>query len=1385
MSVRSQLLHALSHAVVLVFAVAALAPRQEVLAEQNRFSTYDTPTGEVYFALSLSPQAGLPAANKNEVTILFDTSASQTGLYREDALLALRTLLGSLSAEDQVRLVAVDLEMVPLTAGLVAPQGPAIEQALEQLQRRTPLGSTDLAAILQTAADQFSTEHPRSLVYLGDGVSRAGLLNSERFAGLVQNLVKQRVSVSSLVIGPQRDVATLAALANHTGGVYYIDSDQGNAAQQAGVGLAKAVAQPVLWPLEVTLPENFRETYPRTFPPLRTDRDSILIGVLNARAEGELQLRAEYAGQPITQRWSLRPEPASSDFGFLPQLAEMARKDAGATLPTAGSAALRDIASLLTRQADALSDLGTHALNTGDLDGARTAAAAAIARDPSNPFAVALQGAADRASGLDGAPATGAPDLSLTPTPEPRGSGDLLREYEGEAGGFLDTVERTKRVQSQVIQTEVERGLAAAREKMGADPERARTDLKLLLERVDRAPDLDAGVRAELRERIEAVVRVAQSREVVVQSQRADAEENRAAAREALLLLEKTERRQQTVKQLMDRFNTLLDEGKYLQAEQDVAGQAMELAPNSPTPVVAFWNARFLEAVARMEVVRDARHRGFADALFQVEKSAVPFPDEPPIVYPAADIWEQMTYSRKKYAAVDLAGGDAGSAESRITSELDKETSIEALDQALKEVIDNIAFFHDIPIVINSKALEDAGVAIDTPVTKNLKGITLRSALRLLLRDLELTYIIKDEVLQITTPDEAESQLITKVYPVGDLVIPVISGGGGFGMGGGIGGGGFGGGGIGGGMGGGMGGMGGMGGGMGGMGGGGMGGGFFAVEDELSLGVKKPTPASAPKAAQPARPVPGVKPANGKPVGPRTTAANAAQAKKAAEPAAIILPVVAGEDRATAWDRHFAAHRHDSAVQRLEHQRQVRQTVRQLQQQAQLAFARQETPAAHNALQEIVTILQAALRQGQPQPWMYEAISLSLLASGKPVTEAERALMSAVDFTSDSEQILHVAAFMSQLGLDQRALKLYQELALVNPYRPEPYVLGLAAAQRLQDAEGLQWACVGILSQEWSLADREIPKKAFRVAEARWMELKQAGQLEEAEKLSKAVSEAQIRDCVVRVTWTGDADLDLLVEEPGASVCSLQQPRTLGGGVLLGDGFSGSTVSPDGVSETYICPRGFTGEYRMLLRRAWGQVAAGRATVEIWTHYGTPKQTYGKQQIPIGTKDVVVNFEVADGRRVEPIAEEKIANLERVREKMGRQVLAQQFNAFSDPSSARDYALAVYRGMRSGAIDPRIFGRAGAVGYRPQVQVFPEGNQMDSMAVISADRRYVRFTLLGSAPIASGITNVDTFNFVTGDSGGGGGGGGGGGFGGGGGGFGGGGGGGFGGGGVF
>jgi hypothetical protein len=67
-------------------------------------------------------------------------------------------------------------------------------------------------------------------------------------------------------------------------------------------------------------------------------------------------------------------------------------------------------------------------------------------------------------------------------------------------------------------------------------------------------------------------------------------------------------------------------------------------------------------------------------------------------------------------------------------------------------------------------ALDDAGLGPDESVTVNLHGISLRSALNHVLRQLNLTFILVDEVMLITTPVVAEELLKVCVYDVRDLI---------------------------------------------------------------------------------------------------------------------------------------------------------------------------------------------------------------------------------------------------------------------------------------------------------------------------------------------------------------------------------------------------------------------------------------------------------------------------------------------------------------------------------------------------------------------------------------------------------------------------------------
>jgi len=66
--------------------------------------------------------------------------------------------------------------------------------------------------------------------------------------------------------------------------------------------------------------------------------------------------------------------------------------------------------------------------------------------------------------------------------------------------------------------------------------------------------------------------------------------------------------------------------------------------------------------------------------------------------------------------------------------------------------------------------VEESGIGTNTPVNASLKGISLRSALNLILSELELTFIVEYEVLRITTEAQVDYMPITRAYDVSSLL---------------------------------------------------------------------------------------------------------------------------------------------------------------------------------------------------------------------------------------------------------------------------------------------------------------------------------------------------------------------------------------------------------------------------------------------------------------------------------------------------------------------------------------------------------------------------------------------------------------------------------------
>ena len=183
--------------------------------------------------------------------------------------------------------------------------------------------------------------------------------------------------------------------------------------------------------------------------------------------------------------------------------------------------------------------------------------------------------------------------------------------------------------------------------------------------------------------------------------------------------------------------------------------------------------------------------------------------------------------------------------ERRITAALDDQTTINFADTPLTDVVDFLSRTHEIPIILDVVAIEEAGLLVDEPVNLTLAGVTLQSALKIMLSEFELTYVIEDEVMKVTTVEVANEKLSTRVYPVGDLVVQLNA----LSLGGGAGGA----------LGGGQGGAGGVGGQQGGQQGGGFGGGgagaFSVAPPQVSKGMSSQTTDKAAPVKQPADPV--------------------------------------------------------------------------------------------------------------------------------------------------------------------------------------------------------------------------------------------------------------------------------------------------------------------------------------------------------------------------------------------------------------------------------------------------------------------------------------------------------------------------------------------------
>jgi hypothetical protein len=1370
---------------VLAFFIIAVILTSSLSGEetQGEYAFYTSPEGTSYVAVGLRG-VPIPSTATTEVVFLVDTSASQVGQTRHDTLATLLATIGNLPENAQVQILAMDVETESLTGGFVPNGSAELKTALAKLQRRVPLGATDMGKGLETAKKTFAGRNldaRRAVVYFGNGRSMAKTVDISLFEKEVNDYVAARIPFTACAVGIGTNLGLIGAFTNQTGGNLIdmnaqIQAGKDSALVKAldwvlenkeknrdkvvelpnfipifGKQIADSITATIVWsyPDSYAFPEEW-EVYPKTLQPIRSDRETILVGRTNAEklSSFTLKLKGATPGNEMDLAWNFVPnqEPgAASSNNFLVAVVELAAKDNGLTMPIVGWDSLATIRDGFVVNITDQINRADAAIKTGNRNQAMTLLNNVLRLDPKNTIAERLYKIAEKSE--EGKPLTIEENTDNETTIGSQKNSFRKTRFEEQTsmttkGGItdgnadtntnlnintnaseisrtpqlVDAVTQEQNIVSQKVINEVRQTINDAALRMNDDPEGALQNLKLTASMVRDNTSLNPDERNLALDRIGNTIKQVQHVQYNNEFKRIQADANAAAERDRLQTLHDLQESRTKAVQIFNRFSALMSAGEYKTATR-VADVAREMLPDSTTPFAAQRLAEMTSYIVEYNELRHRRHVGFVESLMLAERSFIPIPEEPPITYIDPERWLLLSERRKeRYAVSDLS--QSGAAEKKISKALDKNmdfdldenTTFEDLFNMIKDKNPGI----NLAVDTSQYGPAERGITSSSSVVREpikLNGIKLRSALRIILSEHDLTYCIKNEVLLITTIEEAKKYMSVKVYPMADLVVdptPISGGMGGMmggGMMGGMGGmmGGMGG--MMGGMGGMMGGMGGMMGGMGGYGGG-MGGygggmGMYSIPDE----IRKDVPAIAKQTLIDAK-----------------TATNLQEF----------------------WDTFFSVNKEDEVL--------VKEIGRRL---------LDEMKAPKPVEDQVVAFVESALLNDAGQPWMYEVLAITLYRKGAPIKEVERAVLSAADFCENPIDLMNVGFFMRTLGMKQKAFPLYKQALEVMVPKQEFYSATFRLAQELydefQDETSLRWIALAILVQEWeSNSGRKLAENALHSLQNLEAKMKKNGRNEESVQLAAEIQEARLRDCVVTVEWTGNAGLDLMVREPTDSYCWFASPRTLSGGILKtipvtesGEAITGTLTEQSGVKKiSYICPKGFNGRYAVVLRKDWGDLANNMIKIAVETNIVPGEKGREGAALQMKQEGIIVCFDLETGRRTESL-DESVLDVASLRMNIAQKQLARNnaLKRLADDGLLGQVISGSDGSSVSSTLD-RLFGSR-VVGYQPVVTQLPQGAMFSSNAVVSADRRYVR---LSPSPQFSDIRSVFKYNTVGGDT---------------------------------
>jgi len=194
------------------------------------------------------------------------------------------------------------------------------------------------------------------------------------------------------------------------------------------------------------------------------------------------------------------------------------------------------------------------------------------------------------------------------------------------------------------------------------------------------------------------------------------------------------------------------------EADQELALLAKSY-PNNPAVIRLQEKDTFRDRVADAEEYNKLMDKRVLIAFGHVDRSALPAIGD--VEFPKD--WKEKTARR-------MQGVQLSAKEKKIIEALDRPITVNWNNMMMEEVLQELSTKMDQNLFIDKKSLTDLGIELNKPTSLQANGVSTRTVLRQVLAAQGLTFVVKDEAIQVVTVEKARDMLVTRVYYLGDLV---------------------------------------------------------------------------------------------------------------------------------------------------------------------------------------------------------------------------------------------------------------------------------------------------------------------------------------------------------------------------------------------------------------------------------------------------------------------------------------------------------------------------------------------------------------------------------------------------------------------------------------